>query len=327
MKNNYFVVFLAMMFLTISILFGCSSNDDMSADEMDGSYEVMETEMYASDDSGGLTDESLEESGRAVTTSNNTGEDLDFDTANRMVIYNANMSIEVTNFQQAQLEIQNHVEKMGGFIIESNQYSRGEDNTSGYMSVRVPQNNFYPFLDELESSSTKVNERSVWGNDVTEEYVDLESRLRSREAVEERLLSFMEEAENTEDLLKISSDLGKIQQEIEQLTGRMKYLEDHVAFSTVTVHIEERNIKVPSLQETDTLNTWKKAQSLFMDTVNFIISIFSSAVVILIGLSPIIVPILVLISILLVMRRRKKRATQDNMSVDSQDLNDDKDKQ
>src|SRR5690606_18783760 len=129
--------------------------------------------------------------------------------------------------------------------------------------------------------------------DVTEEYVDLQSRLRSKQAVEERLLSFMKEAEKTDDLLKISNDLARVQEQIEQIKGRMNYLENHVAFSTITINIQEKAVIIPEIKNTSELNTMENATKLFFETINAILNVFSNFIVLLIGYSPIIVPLLI----------------------------------
>jgi len=97
---------------------------------------------------------------------------------------------------------------------------------------------------------------SITGQDVTEEYIDLESRLKSKQAVESRF-SFMEQAEKTEDLLAISKDLAKVQEEIETIKGRMNYLENKADLATVTISIEENKVEVKNLGDSQ-LKTWEK---------------------------------------------------------------------
>src|SRR5690625_6804027 len=94
------------------------------------------------------------------------------------------------------------------------------------MTVRIPEKHFQTFLTDTEEEAAEVLSRNVSGQDVTEQYVDLESRLKSKHAVEERLLAFMEDAKKTEDLLKISKDLATVQEDIEVIVGKMKYLEN-----------------------------------------------------------------------------------------------------
>ena len=84
----------------------------------------------------------------------------------------------------------------------------GYEQVSGSITVRIPQKSFQAFLRDAEGQAAEVLQRRITGTDVTEEYVDLDSRLKSKRVVEERLITFMETAEKTEDLLKISADLS-----------------------------------------------------------------------------------------------------------------------
>src|SRR5690606_37225471 len=141
----------------------------------------------------------------------------------RFIIYHANLSIEVKNYDEAVNEIESQAASKGGYVVESTMHGRGDDRRTGYITLRIPQEHFPSFLQFMEEGSFKVLDSNISGEDVTEEYVDLESRLKSKRVVEERLLAFMEEAEKTEDLLTISNDLATVQQDIEEVLGRMKY--------------------------------------------------------------------------------------------------------
>lgn len=224
----------------------------------------------------------------------------------RMVIYNANLSLEVKDYHKVEASIQEKVSNLGGFIIESSVYFSGENHINGNLVVKVPQKSFNLFLTEVEDMSVNVLDRRVQGTDVTEEYVDLESRLKSKRVVEERLLTFMKDAKKTEDLLRISSDLANVQEDIERLLGRMNYLQTNVEYATLTIYMSEKLINVVSIQNTEALNTWVKAKSLFVDSVNSMITFFSTVLIFLIGRSPIILPVAV-IAFLLVFFFKKKR--------------------
>nr|MBA5586076.1 DUF4349 domain-containing protein [Anaerobacillus isosaccharinicus]QOY38744.1 DUF4349 domain-containing protein [Anaerobacillus isosaccharinicus] len=280
-----------LILIFVSILAACSSG-----------YETSE-ESKAVNDSAPREERKIEQD--YGTTGSNASDNPDVNVSERMVIYNANLSLEVKDYHKIEAQIQEKVSTLGGYVLESSIYFSGKERINGNLVVKVPQKSFQSFINEVESASVKVHDRHVSGNDVTEEFVDLESRLRSKRVVEERLLSFMEKAEQTEDLLKISSDLGKVQEEIEQLLGRMNYLKTNVDFSTVTLHLTENLVTVGSIQDKD-LNTWVKAKSLFMESVNGLISLFSGIIVLAIGLSPFIVP-LGLIGMIIVFYVRKKR--------------------
>ncbi|WP_280769146.1 DUF4349 domain-containing protein [Salipaludibacillus daqingensis] len=302
-RTSFLIPFVLLLF--VFFLPACSNNEanhdeasdyDMATDNSDDGFVVTEEEETISDEPEEASD--IE---RMETKSNE-----------QMVIYNGYISIEVNDFNDAQHHIQDEVEKINGFVVESTVYQRGEDEElGGNLTVRVPKEYFQSFLNDLETTSSKVLEKSTTGNDVTEEYVDLESSLRSKETVEERLLTFLEEAESTEDLLSISNDLSDVQEDIERIKGRIAYLENHVAFSTITIDIQERKVNVSSLQDREALNTFQHAQSLFMDTVNVIISVFSHGLVLIIGLSPVLVPLAIIgVGIYLIQKRRRKSDTK-----------------
>ena len=299
MRTNWKYFITSLMLLVILLINGCSSGTEFAKD--DGQYMATEEAAVDYDDASGRS--GLSNSSAEIPKAQS------FNSTERMMIYNANLSIEVKDYHKVEAEIQEKVNNTGGYIVESNIYFSGEDRISGNLVVKVPQQNFHSFINEVESNSIKVNERRVHGNDVTEEYIDLESRLKSKRVVEERLLGFMKEAERTEDLLKISSDLSRVQEEIEQTHGRMNYLETNVNYSTVTIHMSENLVNVATIQDSEALNTWGKARGLFIDSINGVISFFSNVTIFLIGRSPIIVPV-VLVALLIAYFVRKKGNAQ-----------------
>lgn len=227
----------------------------------------------------------------------------------QMIIYTGHIQVEVDDLTTMNETIRTKVAKLGGYVVSSEEYVSGEgERRHGRIQLRIPQEHYEEIMQFTEENSAKVMEKVSNGQDVSEEYVDLESRLRSKEAVEERLLTFMDQAKKTEDLLKISNDLSAVQEDIERIKGRMDYLDNQVAFSTITINIQENQVKVSELQGRDDLNTGEKAQSLFMNTVNFLITIGSGFVVFLVGLSPILIPLLIAGGFIWWKVRTKKRS-------------------
>jgi hypothetical protein len=208
------------------------------------------------------------------------------ESVDRMVIYKANLRMRVKNFENAQKEMEAKAKKYDGFMIGSTSYRDSNEQVSGSITLRVPQQHFQSFLHDAEGVAEEVLERNVNGQDVTEEYVDLESRLRAKRVVEERLLEFMKNAQKTEDLLKISNDLSVVQEEIEQVMGRMKFLENQSALSTITIDLYEKNVIIPNLEKDD-LNTWEKTKKQFVTSTNFLLGAFSSIFVFFIGNLPV----------------------------------------
>ncbi|MEK6453800.1 DUF4349 domain-containing protein [Caldifermentibacillus hisashii] len=226
----------------------------------------------------------------------------------RKIIYNAHLRIQVKDYDQTLDEITKNVHEFGGYVVESMMSKNPETNSpNGEITVRIPQEKFRDFISLVEKGSSKVVDSSITGQDVTEEYIDLESRLKSKQTVESRLISFMEQAEKTEDLLAISKDLAKVQEEIETIKGRMNYLENKADLATVTISIEENKVEVKNLGDSQ-LKTWEKTKEQFKKSINFLISAFSSLFIFLIGYLPILVLLgIIAFIIIFIIRKRKKR--------------------
>lgn len=230
---------------------------------------------------------------------------------NQMVIYSANLTIRVNSYEDTLKLIQKQLQSDNGYIVESNSYVSGEgDSLEGMITVRIPKDKFESFLQTIENGSAKIVDRSITGQDVTEEFVDLESRLKSKQVVEKRLLDFMAKAEKTEDLLKISSDLATIQDEIEQIKGRINYLNNKVELATVTIQVTEDKVNVPTLENKE-LNTWEKTKEQFMNSVNFLLHVSSALFIFIVGSLPVLLIIGVLLSIFLYLKRKRKKKVQE----------------
>jgi glucan-binding YG repeat protein len=226
---------------------------------------------------------------------------------NQMVIYQADLQLRVKKFEQTLQNIEEQVIKYGGYISESNVSKDGVEQVSGQITVRIPQKNFQAFLREAEGQAAEVLQRNITGTDVTEEYVDLDSRLKSKRVVEERLTSFMKTAQKTEDLLKISADLAAVQEEIETIQGRMKYLENQTALSTIHISLFENKVIVPNLEEED-LNTWDKTKKQFMNSTNMLLAAISWLFVFMVGNLPVLVILAVVaVFIYLYIKKVQKR--------------------
>ncbi|USK74646.1 DUF4349 domain-containing protein [Peribacillus frigoritolerans] len=261
-----------LMFSLFLLLAGCSSNekDDSASESQD---EKAESKMDASISGNKVQEEAAEKEGM---------------TDERKVIHQAQLELKVKNLEKAQMKIENKAAEYGGYVVESNVYREDEELVEGTITVRVPEAHFQDFLTDSEGEASEVVGRNVTGQDVTEQYVDLKARLKSKRAVEERLLAFMKDAEKTEDLLKISSDLAVVQEEIEQLTGQMKYLENQTSYSTVTITLSQDRIVVPGIDNKE-LNTWERTKKQLATSANLLLKAGSGIIVFIIGNLPILI--------------------------------------
>lgn len=281
------------VFVAVLLLSACSSESSSKSDKA------------IDQDSGGTQSdakvESSSEEGRRNGESDNDKAEQQLKNQ-RKVIYNADLMIAVDKLQSSMETVRETAEKTGGYMVESTTSIGEKNDESGVMVVRVPMKSFRAFLDDVRSLSKGTPHENVTGEDVTEEYVDLTSRLKAKQQVRERLEAFMKDAQKTEDLLKISGDLAAVQEEIEQVEGRLNFLKNQSDYSTVTIQFEVKNLKAQELQ-TEGLNTWAKTKVLFMDTVNFLMSAISLIVVSILGLAPI--WLIVIIVVYVWWRRRK----------------------
>jgi hypothetical protein len=162
-------------------------------------------------------------------------------TAERLVIKNANLSIVVDDPEQRMNEITAMAERMGGFVVSSNLYKTslydGTEVPAAYITVRVPVDKFLTALDQIREGAVDIPSDTQSGQDVTAEYTDLQSRLRNLENAEELLRQIMDEARDTEDVLNAFNQLNYITEQIEVLKGQIKYYEESAALSAITVDI------------------------------------------------------------------------------------------
>ncbi len=173
-----------------------------------------------------------------------------YESAGRKVIYSAFLSLRVASVDEAMASIKSRAESMGGYL-ESMSSSVGGYKT-GVITVRVPVDQFYQFIEWCKELGTLENEE-VNGYDVTMEYTDLEARLNSLKATEQRYLEILAQARTVDEILQVERELSRIRSEIESLEGRLRYLEHHVEMATVTVNLREEKPArpIPIMPEVD----------------------------------------------------------------------------
>ncbi|MBB6452334.1 thiol:disulfide interchange protein [Salirhabdus euzebyi] len=292
MNKKMYLLLLLVVFFTMA----CSSNESGSEDLADdNSYEETgQEESYQSTD---MNEIGMDQGDKNTVTAS-------METEKRMVMYNANLTIEVKDIKQAVDQITEKTASGNGYIVESF-IANNSNQLSAHMKVRIPNDILNTFLTDVESISSKVREKQLSGQDVTEEYNDLQSRLKAKRAVEERLLAFMKDAEKTEDLLKISKDLSTVQEEIEQLEGRKKFLENKTDYAEINISLIDVAVSIPDVPEED-LQTGEKIKEAFVQSLNMMAKMFSALAVFFIGYSPFIFIIGLLIALLWYVNKRKK---------------------
>ncbi len=161
--------------------------------------------------------------------------------ASGKIIKTASIQLEVNKgeFEKKFFEIATLAEANNGFVSNSQSYSDSEGKlTSGMITIRVEQKNFDAVVNKIKLLGT-IKSVSLGGTDVTQEYVDLESRLKNLQAQEQVLLELMKKATRVTDSIEVQRELSNVQGEVEVIKGRMNYLDNMVSFSTIDVSLAE----------------------------------------------------------------------------------------
>jgi hypothetical protein len=196
------------------------------------------------------------ESGKAVS-----------EPVDRKLIRRVNLQIKVQDFESSTQMVAGFAENAGGFVSGSNSYVTDSGRRRGTITIRVPDKEFFAVLDRLEEVG-EVEAKTVSSEDVTEEYIDLEARLENLKRQEKRLLEIFDKAETVEDILKVEEQLGRVRGESESLTVRLRYLENRITLSTVSVELYEPEPITRSFGLRDSV---RMAVEAFVGTVNGII--------------------------------------------------------
>jgi len=241
MNRNRILIVLVILGLVIS---GCAAKNQAARNEAyDGGYstsvEVPSMAPVAEESYG-------EQSKDYASTGDSAG-------GGQMIMMNASLTIAVDDPAQTMTDIQRLAKDMGGFTVYSNLYKSqsmsGAEVPQASVTVRVPADRLDEAIDKIKAMTGDgkrytLNE-SVSGQDVTKEYTDLSSRLRNLEEADAKLTEFYENAETTEDALAIYTQKMQVTEQIEVIKGQMKYFEDSVDTSAISVEIRSKETIAP----------------------------------------------------------------------------------
>jgi hypothetical protein len=159
----------------------------------------------------------------------------------RKILRDANLTLEVETPADVQRKISSIAESVGGFVVTSESKQRQVENGGQQLEVnlvvRVPATQFGSALDQIRSAG-RVTAEKITGQDVTEEFIDLEARIKTQKALELQFLEIMKQAHKVEDALEVQTQIADVRTEIEKLEGRKRFLENRASLSTITVNLQ-----------------------------------------------------------------------------------------
>jgi hypothetical protein len=246
------------MLALVAALGACSGSDGDIGEAMGGAAPEARPGAYSRDDAGDQ-----------LAPGTSSGAAMGFDTSlppiGPSVIKTGDVTLrlEEDGLQGALSRVVDVAKSHGGFVLSTSVEDQGD--RSGTVVIRVPAGSFEEALADARALGEVVREQ-VSGEDVSQEFVDLEARLRNFEAQESVLLDLMAESDSVADTLRVQRELQDVQLEIERLRGRLRYLRDQTDLSTITLRLRESDPVVAGTGLID--RAWRRS----VDTFNAIVS-------------------------------------------------------
>ncbi|MBQ7942562.1 MAG: DUF4349 domain-containing protein [Lachnospiraceae bacterium] len=219
--------------VTAVSLIGCgsSSMDSATTESVEVMYSNTATASDAKGFYGAVTEEAAEmdyETGTSSTSLENSG---------RKLIKEVSMSVETENFDDFLVEIERKINETGGYKEQYTVNGNGNDRYAD-ITIRIPRAQLDAFLEVVEGASN-ITYRHETVEDVTLQYVDLESHKKMLYAEQERLLEFMSKAEEIEDVITLESRLTEVQYQIESMESQLRTFNNQIEYSTVYLDVNE----------------------------------------------------------------------------------------
>ena len=193
----------------------------------------------------------------------------------RLVIKNASLSIVVEAPGDSMEVISKLASDLGGFVVSSDFYrielDGGLEVPQANITIRVPSEKLDQALQVIKSEAGQILNENISGQDVTQEYIDLESRIKILEEAEQQLAAIMEQAWETEDVLSVYNQLVYVREDIELIKGQMKYYEQSAALSAISVNIQANEAVQPlKIGNWQPVGVAKRAIQALINTLEFL---------------------------------------------------------
>lgn len=179
----------------------------------------------------------------------------------KKIIKTAELNVEIKEYKQFSGLVRNAVSQFGGYIADEQQ-TETEYKIENTVTIKVPVDQFQAAVDFLTTGNGKINEKKITSEDVTTQYVDTKSRLEAKKQVRLRYLDLLKQAKNMEEILQVQSEINDIQEEIESAAGRINYLSNASAMSTI--HLTFYQVLNPSASDKDGYSFWQQTKQAFL---------------------------------------------------------------
>ncbi|MGI6049051.1 MAG: DUF4349 domain-containing protein [Petrimonas sp.] len=157
----------------------------------------------------------------------------------RKLMKNGSIRFETSNLNKTKQLITSAVASLNGYVSNDN-ISESNNRTENMLTVRVPADKTDSLIAIIESNASKIDYKNIDVQDVTEQFIDLDTRIKTKKEVEARYRELLTRATSVEEILKIEEQIGNIRTEIESAEGRLRYLSNQVQYSTLHVTFYEK---------------------------------------------------------------------------------------
>lgn len=173
--------------------------------------------------------------------------------AERKLIRNAELSLQVKDLQAIRQQCSALVSEMGGYIEESDTYGESDQASTANVKLRVPAARLDEAIDRLKKLSIRADREKIETKDVTREYIDIDARLRNLQSEEQQYLAILKRASTVKDTLDVSQHLNDVRGQIDQVQGQLKYLSHQIEMSSIALNLHMNTATLSSIQWTPSL--------------------------------------------------------------------------
>jgi len=205
---------------------------------------------------GSVGDRQMATAGKTVASKPNATQDAmrqglvsdsQFKMYDHKIIKTTSLSIAVDDYRKSMYEIQSLVELHGAYIARENHNFQRNEIQGNTIEIRVPTEEFNDLLNGIEKVSNKILSKELKAEDIGQEFVDIEARIRSKKAVMKRYEEILQRSGTVEELLEVEEKLRHLREEIEAKEGRLRYLQNRVSYGTIVLNVRQHREIAPVL--------------------------------------------------------------------------------
>lgn len=207
-------------FLIFGFILACSNSSDTSTEHSPSeehlAFEVVED--------AGMRQKNIQ-----------SPDDVSAEIQEQKIIKTGNLRFATKNLEETHTKIKQLVNSYDG-ILQSDRSGKNYNENFREITIRIPFQHFQTMIDSLSKGVEYFDHKDITQQDVSEEFVDIQARLKAKRELENRYLELLIQAKNVKEMLEIERELSSIREEIEARQGRLNYLQNQVSYSTIHLY-------------------------------------------------------------------------------------------